>query len=63
MRFFCKKIIEGVCFMPQSKFEGRIFALITVLIIVLCFVFYCLSIENGGVLNVEPKFASILIPI
>lgn len=49
--------------MPQNKKEGLIFALITVLITVPCFVFYCLSIENGGILNVDPKFALILIPI
>lgn len=49
--------------MPNSKFEGRIFALITVIITVPCFVFYCLSLENGGILNVNPLFAFVLIPI
>jgi len=29
--------------MPQNKFEERMFALITVLITVPCFVVYCLS--------------------
>lgn len=49
--------------MPNSKFQERIFALITVLITVPCFVFYCLSIENGGILNVDLKFGLMLIPI
>lgn len=49
--------------MPDSKFQRCIFALITVIITVPCFVFYCLSIENGGILNVDVKFALILIPI
>lgn len=49
--------------MPQSKFQGRIFALITVLITVPCFVIYCLSIENRGILNVDIGFIFILIPI
>lgn len=49
--------------MPDSKFQRCIFALITVMITVPCFVFYCLSIENGGILNVDVKFALILIPI
>lgn len=49
--------------MPQSKFQRCIFALITVIITVPCFVFYCLSIENHGILNVDPLFALKLIPI
>lgn len=49
--------------MPENKKEGLIYALITVIITVPCFVFYCLSIENGGILNVDPKFALLLIPI
>lgn len=49
--------------MPESKKERLIFAFITVIITVPCFVFYCLSIENGGILNVDPKMALILIPI
>lgn len=49
--------------MPESKFQERIFALITILITVPCFVFYCLSIEQGGILNVDFKFALVLIPI
>lgn len=49
--------------MPESKKEKLIFALITVLITVPCFVIYCLSIENKGILNVDLKFALILIPI
>lgn len=49
--------------MPQNRKEGLIYALITVIITVPCFVFYCLSIENGGILNVDWKFALMLIPI
>ncbi len=49
--------------MPSSKKEKLTFALITVIITVPCFVFYCLSIENGGLLNVDFKFALLLIPI
>lgn len=49
--------------MPQTKFQKLMFAFITVMITVPCFVFYCLSIENGGILNVDPSFALILIPI
>lgn len=41
----------------------NIYALITVLITVPCFVFYCLSYENGGLLNVDPLFALKLIPL
>lgn len=49
--------------MPNSKSQKLIYALITVIITVPCFVFYCLSIENGGSLNVDLKFALTLIPI
>ena len=49
--------------MIETRKEGLIFAFITVFITVPCFVFYCLSIENGGILNVDLKFAFILIPI
>ncbi len=49
--------------MIQNRRQGLIFALITVIITVPCFVFYCLSIENGGILNVDFRFALILIPI
>lgn len=49
--------------MPTTKGQKLIFALITVMITVPSFVFYCLSIESGGILNVDVKFALILIPI
>lgn len=47
----------------MTKKEKLIYALITVIITVPCFVIYCLSIENGGILNIDYKFALILIPI
>ena len=47
----------------MSKKQERIFALITVLITVPCFVFYCLTIENHGIQNVDPIWALKLIPI
>ena len=47
----------------MSKKQERIFALITVLITVPCFVFYCLALENHGILNVDPIWALKLIPI
>ena len=47
----------------MSKTQEKIFALITVLITVPCFVFYCLTIENHGILNVEPVWALKLIPV
>ena len=34
--------------MPQSRFERLMFALITVIITVPCFVFYCSSVKAGG---------------
>ncbi len=49
--------------MIKTRKQGLIFALLTVIITVPCFVFYCLSIENGGILNVNFKFALTLIPI
>lgn len=49
--------------MPQTKFQRLMFAFITVIITVPCFVFYCLSIENGGILKVSPSFALVLISI
>ncbi len=49
--------------MPQTKFQKLIFALITVIITVPCFVFYCSSYEAGG-FNVEViKNSWIFIPI
>ena len=41
--------------MPKNKKERKVYALITVLITVPCFVIYCMSIENGGLLNIDPK--------
>lgn len=49
--------------MPSNKFEGRIYALITVLITVPCFVIYCLSYESGGILNINLLNVLIFIPI
>lgn len=49
--------------MPQSKFQKLMFALITVIITVPCFVFYCSSYEAGG-FNVDViKQSWIFIPI
>lgn len=49
--------------MPQTKKQGLIFALITVIITVPCFVFYCSSYEAGG-FNIEViKNSLICIPI
>ena len=49
--------------MPQTKFQKLIFALITVIITLPCFVFYCSSYEAGG-FNVEViKNSWIFIPI
>ncbi len=47
----------------ESRKDGIIYAFFTVLITVPCFVFYCLAIENGGLLKVDYKFALLLIPI
>ena len=49
--------------MPKTKKEKLLFALLTVMITVPCFVVYCLSIENNGILNIDPSFMLILIPI
>ena len=49
--------------MSNSKTQKLIYAFITVLIRVPCFAIYCLSIENGGILNVNPINILILIPI
>ena len=49
--------------MPNTLRQRLLFAFITVIITVPSFVFYCLSIENGGILNVNVKFALMLIPI
>ncbi len=49
--------------MPQTKFQKMMFALITVIITVPCFVFYCSSYEAGG-FNVDViKESWIYIPI
>lgn len=49
--------------MPQTKFQRLMFALITVIITVPCFVFYCSSYEAGG-FNLEViKNSWIFIPI
>ena len=47
----------------ESRKDRLIYAFFTVLITVPCFVFYCLSIEKGGLLKVDYKFALLLIPI
>ena len=47
----------------MNRKKEIIFALITVLITVPCFVIYCLSIENGGILNIDYKMIFMLIPI
>lgn len=49
--------------MIQNKKQGLIFALLTVMITVPCFVVYCLSIESKGILNVDVGFALKIIPI
>lgn len=47
----------------MSKREKLLFAFLTVIITVPCFVIYCLSIENKGILNIDILFALKLIPI
>ena len=47
----------------MDKRKHLLFALIIVLITVPCFVFYCLPIENDGILNIDWKFAFILMSI
>lgn len=49
--------------MPQSKFQKLMFALITVIITVPCFVFYCSSYEAGGFDVDVIKQSWIFIPI
>ncbi len=49
--------------MPQTKFQKLIFALITVIITVPCFVFYCSSYESGGFNAEVIKNSLIYIPI
>ena len=49
--------------MPQTKFQRLIFALITVIITVPCFVFYCSSYEAGGFTVEIIKNSWIFIPI
>lgn len=49
--------------MFETKKDKHLYALFTVIITVPCFVLYCLSYENGGILNVEPIFALKLIPL
>ena len=49
--------------MFQNKKQEIIYVLITVIITIPCFVFYCMALENGGILNVDPKQALALMPI
>jgi len=49
--------------MPQTKFQRLMFALITVIITVPCFVFYCSSYEAGGFTIDVIKSSWIFIPI
>lgn len=49
--------------MPQTKFQRLMFALITVIITVPCFVFYCSSYEAGGFTVEVIKSSWIFIPI
>lgn len=49
--------------MPQTKFQRLMFALITVIITVPCFVFYCSSYEAGGFTVDVIKSSWIFIPI
>ena len=49
--------------MPQTKFQKLMFALITVIITVPCFVFYCSSYEVGGFSVEVIKNSWIFIPI
>lgn len=49
--------------MPQTKSEKLIFALLTVIITVPCFVFYCSSYEAGGFTLDVIKSSWIFIPI
>lgn len=49
--------------MPETKFQKLMFALITVIITVPCFVFYCSSYEAGGFTVDVIKNSWIFIPI
>ncbi len=49
--------------MPITKKQKLIYAFITVIITVPAFVIYCLSIENGGILNISLKEVLIYIPV
>ena len=49
--------------MPQTKFQKLMFALITVMITVPCFVFYCSSYDAGGFHVEVIKNSLIFIPI
>lgn len=49
--------------MPETRKQKLIYAFITILITVPCFVTYCLSIENRGILNISITNILILIPI
>lgn len=49
--------------MPQTRFQGLMFALITVIITVPCFVFYCSGYEAGGLTVEVIKNSLIFIPI
>ena len=49
--------------MPKNKFEGKIFALITILLTVPSFVLYCSSIAAGGLANVNLASAFALVPV
>lgn len=49
--------------MPETKFQRMMFALITVMITVPCFVFYCSSYEAGGFTVEIIKNSAIFIPI
>jgi len=47
----------------MDRKKELVHAFITVLITVPCFITYCLSIENGGIMNINPKMIICLIPI
>ena len=49
--------------MVNSKKDKLLYAFITVILTVPCFVIYCLSYENGGILNVNPLMILKLIPM
>ena len=43
--------------MPQTKTEQLVYTMITCFFTVIGFVFYCMSYENGGILNVDLSLA------